>query len=312
MEFSGYRFADRTDFRDRKEYERTLYHEAAHLRSQGAEPVSFYILREKSNALAGEIHFFIREHKALSPLRAPFGSFLLKKKLPVPVLDRFILYCEEELRKKGVKDVSLIHAPYDYCADVYAILHPLLFQREYQVVRADISALIPVSEGSIEGRLADWERRKLRHARQAGLSFRRYAIEELTDVYDFIAGCRTTKGYSLSMQSEEVKRLSEVFPDRMYLFGVLDQKRLVAAALCLRVLGEVLYTFYYDHDPEYDEVSPVVMLLEGIYSRTYSENIRWIDLGTSSVDGSLRFSLLTFKLNVGARPSPKYTFQKRL
>jgi hypothetical protein len=40
--------------------------------------------------------------------------------------------------------------------------------------------------------------------------------------------------------------------------------------------------------------------------------IQFLDLGTSNIEGELNESLLNFKLNLGAEPSRKLTFTKKI
>ena len=56
----------------------------------------------------------------------------------------------------------------------------------------------------------------------------------------------------------------------------------------------------------------VVKLMEGVYNYSQTEGINLIDLGTSSLNGKPNFSLLDFKLHLGATPTQKLTFQKNL
>jgi hypothetical protein len=52
--------------------------------------------------------------------------------------------------------------------------------------------------------------------------------------------------------------------------------------------------------------------MEGIYEHCQVEKIRLIDLGTSALNGRPNFGLLDFKLNLGAVPTEKLTFEKKL
>jgi hypothetical protein len=52
--------------------------------------------------------------------------------------------------------------------------------------------------------------------------------------------------------------------------------------------------------------------MEGIYEFCQTEKIRIIDLGTSALHDRPNFGLLDFKLNLGAAPTEKLTFEKTL
>lgn len=307
-----YRFAyGNTDF-EVQGYEPSMFHCRDHLCLQTSQIWSFYMIDEKRKKCCAEVHFQQDEHRAVSHRYAPFGSFMLPTSLPAQAICRFIEYCEESLRELGVHEVQLIHAPFEYYPATYGMLHPLLLQNGYTIAAAGISALLPVQEHGYRQALHTWERRKLRQAEKAGLQAVKLPPDELKTVYDFLFLCRGQKNYRLSLAFKEVQQLAQTFPNRLHLFAVYQNNRMAAAALCLSVNRNVLYAFYYDHHAEFDDVSPVVLLMEYIHQWCAKNDFRILDLGTSSTETDINYPLLAFKLHLGAVPSPKYTFQKKL
>lgn len=272
---------------------------------------SFFVLHEKTRKLYSEVHFHCEGRLAASPLRAPFGSYLFSEKLPPEVLFDFILFTEEELKKKQIGHILLKEAPAGYFPGQHQVLMPLLLNLNYTVQQAEISSLIPVTEKPFAEIVDSWESRKLRQAREAELTTRLIHAENLEMVYSFIWQCRQQKHYSLSMTLEEVNNVVQKFHDRFILFGVFDQDNLAAASIAIRVTDNVLYNFYSDHHANYDSLSPAVMLIESEYQYCRDHRLALLDLGTSSIHGKLNFPLLDFKMRLGARPSPKYTFTKQ-
>ncbi|MCS6974514.1 MAG: GNAT family N-acetyltransferase [Cyclobacteriaceae bacterium] len=309
---SGYQFVSGETVGPASGYTPSLFHLPVHLCQRQALYQSFFIVHTKRKCTCGEVHFHSDDVKAISRLYAPFGSFLFDENLPAEVLSDFIGYCEGELIRRDIREVELIHAPLLYFPRQYDLLHPLLVQRGYALVHAEVSALLSVKKDDFELGLHTWEARKLRQARTAGLTARELPLQELMKIYDFILRCRQHKGYYLSMGRDEVNQLGLSFPDRTHLFAVYDNNEIAAAALCLRVTNDVLYAFYYDHHEAYDSVSPVVLLMKFIYNWCRTNDFRFIDLGTSSINGELNFSLLAFKRHLGAQLSPRYTFRKSL
>lgn len=308
---AGYQFCAEATYFPAEGYSRSLFHTTEHFNLKAGEVKSFFIIHPKREACCGEVHFHANGTKAISRRYAPFGSFLFKENLEPEVLNDFTEYCEEELRNAGFREIILIHAPNRYYARQYGILHPLLFQKGFSIIKAEVSALLNTAE-NFAASLHEWEQRKLRQAREAGLQVNYLSLEKLRLVYDFIAGCRSGKGYQLSMNDEEIQQLAVQFAEAVHLFAVYDGNRMVAAAFCVAVNEEILYAFYYDHHADYDHVSPVVLLMEFIHRWCAEKNFRYIDLGTSSSEDSINFPLLSFKLHLGAVPSAKYTFQKVL
>ena len=114
------------------------------------------------------------------------------------------------------------------------------------------------------------------------------------------------------MSYAQMKTVCDNFPEDFKLFGVYDNNALAAASISIMINKSILYNFYSAHAKQYDALSPVVRLMEGIYEHCQSDKIKIIDLGTSALNGRPNFGLLDFKLNLGASPSEKFTFEKIL
>lgn len=269
------------------------------------------MLHEKRRRLLAVLQVCVDNGTGKSPLRAPYGGVECSPRVSPTQLFDFISFIESRLRAEGVTQVTLKCAPQGYTPHTSALLHTFLINQGYQVTQAEATALIavPASPGRT---LHAWERRKLRQATTAGLVFDVLPPEQLATLYTFIAACRQQKEYTLSLSLEDVLKAAALFPEAYVLFGVYHDRKLIAGALSVRVSKTVLYNFYSDHAAAYDALSPVVMLIEGMYQYCVREGIAMLDLGTSALGDTPNFGLLEFKLRLGAAPSPKYTFTKTL
>ena len=270
---------------------------------------SFFVIQSKEKKAVAGIHFYVEENVAQSPLRAPFGSVDCADDLSSQVLFEFLLFVEGEIRKAGVRKVVIKHSPASYAPRREALLQTFLLNLGYRATHAETGATIPVI-GKFEEHLDPWEKRKLKQALASALECRQLTSDQLDTIYHFILASRNQKGYSLSMTLEEIRRVAEKFPERYLLFGVYQDDQLVAAGISIVVNDRVLYNFYSAHDSAYDHLSPVVFLIEGLYSYCTLYNLMLLDLGTSAVEGRPNFGLLDFKMRLGGIPTPKLTFEK--
>lgn len=260
----------------------------------------------------GIVHFHVSNAYAFSPYRSPFGSFLFYETVPENVLMDFVSFCENRLVNQRIKTITIKNQPEAYSFQKHQMLSEIFHKLGYSVSKEETSAILSVTERSFESGLHKSERKRLRKCRESLLSFEIQPIEQLQKIYIFLEACREEKGYALSMQFEEISRLSITFPERILLTEVIDKNQIVAANISIRVYDDVLYNFYHDHASEYDSLSPVVLLNEGLYSFCQSNNIRLLDLGTSNINETVNETLLTFKLHLGAQPSRKLTFAKTI
>ena len=296
-----------------EDFNSTIFHNTRHLFLQDdANWYTYYILHQQTRTTHARIHFHIAGEEAKSPLQSPFGSVLFSDQLPVQVLFKFLVFVEEQLRLKGVKQVTIKNPPELYFSGRMAVLQVLLFNLNYQVSRAEIGSMIPVDEKVYLDKLEQWERRKYHMALKKDLVPRQVSLDQLKEVYQFIAQCRELQSRRLSLSLEELMRIADAFPDRFVLFAIYQHDVLVAAAINIVVTQHVLYNFYGAHDKRFNKLSPVVMLMDALYTYCQMHGLTYLDLGTSASGNEPNFSLLDFKVRLGAQSTQKLTFQKKL
>ena len=292
-------------------FESTLYHHPSHLILQAKEGWhSFFAVNIKNKKIEASLHFHVEEGIARSPRKSPFGSVEFSEELPTIVLFQFLEYVLAKLQALSLSRIIIKNPPQHYNPRKTALLQTFLFNLGFRVVDAEVGAVLPVCSEKFEDRIDNWEFRKLRQAQESGAMFRALGLDQLDQVYDFIFDCRKQKGYSLSMTLDELRETVRVFPDRFMLNGVFHQEKMVAASIAIRISSDVLYNFYSAHNVSYDYLSPVVLLIDGLYQLCQSQKIALLDLGTSAFQGKPNFGLLDFKLRLGAEPTPKLTFEK--
>lgn len=293
--------------------ESALFNTAAHRTLQAVDGWhTFLALNEKHRIVVAAVHFHIAQGQAHSPLKSPFGSVELATGVSPLIVFRFLEFVESRLKSRGVNTIVIKHYPADYNSAASALLHTFFVNLGYRVAEAEVGAVIHIATGAFETTLDTWERRKLRQAITSGLSARALPAGELKTVYGFIDACRRQKGYALSMTLPQIQDAARMFEKEFVLFGIFQEDRLVAASVAIRVSPQVLYNFYSAHDAAYDALSPVVLLVDQLYTYCRQHHIALLDLGTSAAEGKPNFGLLDFKLRLGAKPTAKLTFEKKL
>jgi hypothetical protein len=291
----------------------SLFNLREHLLSQNENGwYSFFVCERTTQSIYALVHFHVSDGEAISPFRAPYGGFEYSDALPLETLFKFIAFVDEKLRSLRVRQIIIKSSPEIYQANV-SPLPTLLVNQGYTISSSDLSAAISVDSGPIIDRLHRSEKRKLIKAQHEGLTFVKMHDLQLDVVYNFIKACRQKKGFDVSMTLKQLTETFHLFKNRFHLFGAYHgDNQLVAASITIQVKDNVLYDFYHDHDATYDHLSPVVLLVAGIYDFCRFNKYELLDLGTSSVGNTPNFSLLHFKMLLGATMSNKFTFQKKL
>ena len=271
---------------------------------------SLHLLRTEKKTARARVHFHLEDKVALSPLKNPFGAYEFANTVEPKELFDFIRWVEVKLVEKGAKKIELKTFPALYNASASAILLTFLTNLGYRIKNAELSACIDVNPNSLYQTMSSYEKRKSGQIKRSNLRFATVPVGKIREVFDFISSCREERKQSLSMTYGQMKTVCDHFPDKFCLFGVYDNSALAAASISILVSDSVLYNFYSAHAKQYDYLSPVVRLMEGMYEYCQGQKIRLIDLGTSALQGRPNFTLLDFKLNLGAIPTQKLTFEK--
>jgi hypothetical protein len=289
-----------------------LFNTNGHIQLQSKEGWTCYYVLDKKKSCQAFIWVYLEKEKASSPLKAPFGSFEFKDGLDASILFDFIKYITQDLKNKGIRQLSIKQSIDGYLPAQNALINTLLLNHGFSIMNAEVANLIMIDPIQYETKLHDWENRKLKQAKKEQFSFEVVKKNRLTEVYTFIENCRTKKKYALSMSLKDLKKLQQTIPNAIHLFSIKHDKEMIAACIAIKVSPTILYTFYYDHASAYQKISPVVMLIEGIYNFCTQNKIEMLDLGTAALQGRPNFNLLTFKQHLGASYSTKFTFEKHL
>jgi len=292
-------------------FEISLFNDSRHLALQSADGWnSFYAINHKHQRADAIFSAHLREQVARSLLKSPFGGFEFSDDLPLPVLFQFISFIEARLKSKGAASIVIKNPPHDYTPENASLIEVFLVNHGYQTADAEAGCILHAHDPRLE--INTWEKRKLRQAIEAGLSFRQLSLERFDEVYFFILACRKKKNYELSMTLADLRHAISYFPDRYILFVAEANEKIVAASISVKVKEKILYNFYVDHDQEWDHLSPVVFLIEKMYRFVQENKMDALDLGTAALDGKPNFGLLDFKIRLGGKATTKFTFRKIL
>jgi len=288
-----------------------LFNEGDHLSLQSKRGWHiFEYIELNSLQVYARILFHVKDGQASSPFKAPFGSVESFRKLNEVQLTYFLEEVQRQLIILRVKKVTIRNSPDLYDRQTSSLLQSVLKKLGYEDSE-EVSSIILIDGKPFERKIKISERQKLKKA--SGIfEFKHAGRKELSKIYSFIATCRMERSQTLSMSLRDLQKTISFFPDRFFLFTVGTRTDLAAAAIVIQVSRNILYTFYYAHAKKYNRISPVVLLISGIYDFASTKKFRMIDLGTSMIEGHVNRPVLHFKKSIGGVTNKKVTFNKTL
>lgn len=288
-----------------------FYNKSSFLKANNDLPqVHYYWLDTHSKIVTGHVAFSLEEGEAISPVKAPFGGIEYSEQLKYEELCTFVIFIERALKEAGIQFLRIHQPPENY--QDQSLLNQILMDLDYQAKRERVHHGIQISEAPLVDQMAQMEQRRFRKCFRAGFVFKALESNDLPEVYRSIRRWREFSKKPLSMSWEELQASRKSNPKSYLPFGVFDGKRLVAATIAIQAKDEVLYHFYPAHDPEYNNHSPMVFLVNEMYSWCQKHEVKLLDLGTSYLGNKMNRTLIRFKTHLGAEESRAKIFRKAL
>ena len=297
-------------------FESFLYLLPAHLAlaPHPAPGFSAYLEEAASGRTLAQLHlsYDAASGRARSPAQAPFGAVQLAPGLGRAAVHQLLEAAEAALRRLGLARLVLRGYPFSYDPAGAATLAEVLRQRGYRVALAEQNYHLDPTR-AYEAHLHPSERRRLHKCRRAGLFVEQEPAYHLPRAYEFIRQCRQERGQALSLSLARVQALFRAFPSKHFLFSVRQANgEWVALTVAIQVSAAVLYNFYPASPLLYNNLSPVVLLNEGLHAFARASEMTVLDLGTSTLDSRPNTSLLRFKRHLGGVAGLRLSWERAL
>jgi hypothetical protein len=269
----------------------------------------FFLFNEQENKINGQISFE-QEHKArVSIARGAFGSVELNFRADYSVLSGFLKTIVDYFRERQVQSITIRHYPDFYDIANSPVICSVLSHLGFRVKSIDINHHISTENILFSALINKMEQRQLLKCMENGLKVKQGNAGEAERIYERISAFRKARNIPLTYSQQDFKNCLVKMPGHYSVFYVTDtEQEIIAAALAVRVTDSVLYYFFPADTTDRKSFSPMLPLMNGIYSHAKENNYSVIDLGVSSVNGNPQRGLINFKENIGGKPSARLTF----
>lgn len=275
---------------------------------------SGYLQRQEDSIRLEEKGVFISitgHANGKSPGRAPFGGFYFPEKTDECSFEVLLERLEIHALDTGMQSLEILMPPGFYWKEAEKKwFEEKMIRFGYKKVYTELNFHLNLQQ-DFRKNLRPSERWKLRKAEKSGYYFCEVFEPDWNSTYAFLLESRSRKGYQLSMSCKELEGCFENFPDRYQIWQVKNPDGKTAAlGISVNVCPEMEYLFYTADATEYRNVSPVIMLHDGIVTRMQKSGKKIIDLGTASLRGELNNGVAVFKNAIGGIPDRKTKWKK--
>jgi len=293
-------------------FECYLYNTPEFLKANNDLPQKhFYLMDKTAGKYLAHIAFNIENDLAVSPLKAPFGGVEFAEGIHDNALSKFLELLEKRLREQGVIEIRIHQAPDNYTSQ--ETIDKLFHHSGFELIQERVYQGIDIDEIPLSEKMHEMQKRRLRKSERELFVFKKYPKNELAKAFMQIDRWRTMAEKSLSMTWADLHNSSKRNPKAYHAFGLENEHGLmIAGSIVVRVNENVLYHFFPAHYDAYNQFSPMVMLMNGIYDWGRKNGFKHLDLGTSYVHKKVNSNLRTFKERMGAKEYSARSWRKKL
>jgi hypothetical protein len=193
-----------------------------------------------------------------------------------------------------------------YHAEQVAALHLSLLKSGFKPLARELNHHLVLEEDN-QGKWHESEKRRLRKCEAAGFTL----IKKDSwgdEHFPFIEAARIRKGHPMTMQANQLAKLNRNCSEAYTLFELWDGAILVALAFGIRITKDIAYYFLPADNGDYQQYSPMVMVVDAMMQHYKEVGVTLFDLGVSSDNEVPNPGLCRFKEHLGGLPSAKWKY----
>ena len=274
-------------------------------RPEEGNRILFFLINRSTNLPVAKFSVLIIKDQAYSPWKAPYGSVECRRDIGHEAMCIFVDKILEWVKKNGISDLKIVHYPDFYNQTISEIIRDCYVERGIELKVSDRNQHLRVSTAIFLSVISSDERRRLNNCLKMGFTGEMANFSRLREAYDLLVRARRRKGYPEAMPFDELERMFLLHPDHYLLFTTMDDDKIIALTISIRINTDIVYNFYHADHEDYLNLSPTVMSINFVYGYCQENSIPFIDLGVSSLDGEINEGLYRFKRELGADDNHK-------
>ena len=270
----------------------------------------FHLYKFNKNECLGVVNFLNDGDSFHSPCKGSYGGFEFKDGINYETKYKFIECTINFIRLKKIKNINIKVAPQIYniseSSEINSILHNLGFEIKY----SELNQYIDVNNYSIDKSVNYGNRKRIKNCSSLNYKFAELNNEQYFSAFQVIENNRKRRGYPLTMNWSGISDMVKVFNKKIIFFGLIQDEKIIASAICINVLKDILYVFYWGETGGHENLSPIAYLSNKLVDYAKSKDFHILDIGISSVSSKVNSGLFKFKQNIGCDACNKFLYKK--
>lgn len=235
-----------------------------------------------------------------SPYGASYGGPVFRKKLSYSESTSIVTELLVAIRAMKIDKLTLtlpIAAAYSEYCETFRLC---LYEHGFHAVNRDISSVVAlsVSREKTEATFDSRGRNMTRKAQRLGVEIVHGAGLDL--FWPVLLRTYEKHQTSATHSKEELAKLVDTFPDRVYFDIAIYRGEVVAGVGYFVINARMNSSFYFANIPERQDLQALSLLVSDALAQASDRNFKFFDFGTSSVGMKARSSIFQFKESFGA------------
>lgn len=247
--------------------------------------------------------------EAISLPQAPFGGFWITEKLSSDSLEAFIWAIVEEMKKRGIRSISLTQSPKPYNSQG-DLINYLLFKNGFEQTNV-LSHHFFLGKKKIK-KFEQKESAKFQESsKNRGLTISHSSISNFGFLKE-IRSWNLQKGYAVNIDDNRIVQQVSAYPDRYFLITLSQNKVAIGYSVAVKLTSDSLYYFLSAMNPKISLKNGGELILNQLFRLAVEQKVDFIDLGSSDLDEGANHSLMFFKSRFANDISNKITWKKKI
>ncbi len=301
------------DDRVRRSVNGTIFHTRQFLAYHGDRfgDAERFLLAVDGGAVKAQIALTIEDQGAGRLVRSPYGgsygSFVFMEQPSFAVSRELVRAFNDFLRAETVRRCVLT-PPIGCCSsEPLDTFHFVLLTNGYRSVNRDVSSVVQLNIGPVEGSVSSRARRMARKAKEQNITIRRGNLNDFWSVLHLTFERHRSQP---THQRFDLAYLANALPDQIFFDVAYDERNEPVAGIGYFVINpRVICSFYLAQDPARAESQGLTLLILRGLEESREAGFSFFDLGTSSVGMIPRENIFQFKENFTKSTMFRETFE---